>query len=57
MAGYLAERQGLETLGPCMVISLLAMVLLHEVIVRRQPVHARQGDTRQDLTEVVGGEA
>jgi len=40
-----------------MVISLLAMVLLHEVIVRRQPVHARQGDTRQDLTEVVGGEA
>ena len=45
LAGYVAERRGLEIIGPFMVISSVAMVALHEVIARR--------NARQDALAVV----
>ncbi len=36
LAGYFAERRGLEIIGPFMVISSMAMLVLHEVVVRRE---------------------
>ena len=36
LAGVLAERVGLEIIGPCLVVGALMMLLLHEAIVRRR---------------------
>ena len=33
------DRRGLETIGPFLVVSCVVVLVLHEVIVRRYPVH------------------
>lgn len=38
LAGWVADRRGLETVGPFLLVSSVVVLLLHEVIVRRHPV-------------------
>ena len=57
LAGYLAERQGLETIGPFMVAGSIATILLHELVVRHQADPSRRRGFQKTTKEVVDGEA
>lgn len=46
LAGTLAERFGLETVGPLLLASAIAMLMVHEAIVARKPLHHERATTR-----------
>jgi len=54
MAGYFGERQGLETLGPFMVILAITMLVLHEVLLRRPTTESNGRATAGTMREVAG---
>jgi fucose permease len=57
LAGNLAERLGLETIGPFLVVSGVLMLLLHEVIVRSYRGESRWCSLARGAQEVADGEA
>jgi fucose permease len=56
MLGVLATRASLEVIGPCLVLFSVALLLLHEAVVRLSPVYAPRKSARSQSDVVASSQ-